>query len=390
MKTLRVGMVGLGLVSTSHWKGYASHEGAEVVALCDRDEERVRHFADRYAVGETYTDYDEMLDRAELDLVDIATPTFLHAPMAHRALERGIHVHCEKPFCRSVGEGKQLEKLARSRSVQLLVGETYVFISAHRKARQLIEDGAIGAPRQIRQRHGDWLERVPARIDTGPSDRSWRLDGRASGGGRYPWIFDHAVHFFATAEFFALEDPIEQVFALRAEGVEGHAQGGARHDPYAEGGVDVPIITWQHASGRCQGIWTRSERLNGQYDYRRGFSTTISGEKGMIEVLGEGGARLDWAGRPVHLVLHRAGMPSETFRFDEGGDDVWDSEIAYYSRGHVGQIHHLIDSVLAGTAVRYGAAQGTQAVRCTLATIRSAEEGIPIGVGDIEDDFTAY
>ena len=120
MKTLRVGMVGLGLVSTSHWKGYASHEGAEVVALCDRDEERVRHFADRYAVGETYTDYDEMLERAELDLVDIATPTFLHAPMAHRALERGIHVHCEKPFCRSVGEGKQLEKLARSRSVQLL------------------------------------------------------------------------------------------------------------------------------------------------------------------------------------------------------------------------------------------------------------------------------
>ena len=79
------------------------------------------------------------------------------------------------------------------------------------------------------------------------------------------------------------------------------------------------------------------ERLNGQYDYRRGFSTTVSGEKGMIEVLGEGGARLDWAGQPVHLVLHRAGMPSETFRFDEGGDDVWDSEIAYYSRGHEGR-----------------------------------------------------
>ena len=69
---------------------------------------------------------------------------------------------------------------------------------------------------------------------------------------------------------------------------------------------------------------------------------------------------------------------------------MWDSEIAYYSRGHEGQIHHLIDSVAAGTAVRYGAAQGTQAVRCTLAAIRSAEEGIPIGVGDIEDDFTAY
>ena len=123
------------------------------------------------------------------------------------------------------GEGKQLEKLARSRSLQLLVGETYVFISAHRKARQLIEDGAIGSPRQIRQRHGDWLERVPARIDTGPSDRSWRLDGRASGGGRYPWIFDHAVHFFATAEYFALEDPIEQVLPCAQRGVKGVLRG---------------------------------------------------------------------------------------------------------------------------------------------------------------------
>ena len=244
-----------------------------------------------------------------------------------------------------MGEGKQLEKLARSRSVQLLVGETYVFISAHRKARQLIEDGAIGSPRQIRQRHGDWLERVPARIDTGPADRSWRLDGALLLEGPVSMDFRSCRALFATAEYLR-RGSYRAGFCPARRGSEGSVQGGARHDPYAESGVDVPIITWQHASGRCQGIWTRSERLNGQYDYRRGFSTTISGEKGMIEVLGEGGACLDWAGQPVHLVLHRAGMPSETFRFDEGGDDVWDSEIAYYSRGHEGQIHHLIDSVL--------------------------------------------
>ena len=67
----------------------------------------------------------------------------------------------------------------------------------------------------------------------------------------------------------------------------------------------------------------------------------------------------------MHLVLHRAGMPSETFRFDEGGDDVWDSEIAYYSRGHEGQIHHLIDSVLCrcGCALWGGTGYAGRALR---------------------------
>ncbi len=391
MSKLRVGMVGLGLVSTAHWKGYTSHPQAEVVAVCDRDGQRAARFAEQFSVGQVYIDYDDMLASAQLDVVDIATPTFLHAPMARGAIAAGAHVHCEKPFCRSVGEGLALERAARARGVQLLVGETYVFISAHQKARQLIEEGAIGAPRQIRQRHGDWLERAQPRIDTGPSDRTWRIDGRASGGGSYPWIFDHAVHFFATAEYFALGDSIEEIYAVQAQGSRRDgAHGGARHDPYARGGVDIPIITWKHASGRCQGVWMRSERLNGQFDYRRGFSTTISGEKGMIEVLGEGGHNLLWEGEQTHLLLHRSGRASAALRFDEGGDDVWDSDIAYYSRGHVAQIHHLIDAILGGTEVRYGAAEGTGALRCTLAAIRSAETGQSVRVADIEDDYTAY
>ncbi len=390
MSVLRVGMVGLGLVSTAHWKGYDSHPRAEVVAVCDLDLDRARRFAECYGIDEVYADYDQMLRHARLNVVDIATPTFLHAPMARKALEAGSHVHCEKPFCRSVGEGQELVEMARTRGLQLLVGETYVFISAHQRARQLIEEGAIGAPRQIRQRHGDWIERDPPRIDTGPTDRSWRVDARASGGGAYPWIFDHAVHFFATAEYFALGDPIAEIYAVRAESAAASPRSGARHDPYAQAPIDIPIITWQHRSGSCQGVWMRSERLNGQYDFYRGFSTTISGEKGLIEVLGEGGGQLQWAGKPAHLVLHRAGRPSEAFRFDEGGDDVWDSEIAYYSKGHVAQIHHLLDSIHASAQVRYGAAEGTQAVRCTLAAIRSVERGTPVRVDDIEDSYTAY
>ena len=66
----------------------------------------------------------------------------------------------------------------------------------------------------------------------------------------------------------------------------------------------------------------RAERLNGKYDYMHGFSTTIIGDRGMIEVLGEGGHNLLWNGEQQHLLLHREGEETRAFRFDEGGDDV--------------------------------------------------------------------
>ena len=107
METLRVGMVGLGLVSTSHLKGYLSHPRAEVIAICDLDEARALRFAEEHGIEEVYIDYGDMLEGAEIDIVDIATPTYLHAPMALAAVQAGKHVHCEKPFCRFVGEGLQ-------------------------------------------------------------------------------------------------------------------------------------------------------------------------------------------------------------------------------------------------------------------------------------------
>jgi predicted dehydrogenase len=178
---------------------------------------------------------------------------------------------------------------AAKAGVRVAVGETYVFTTAHQRARALIEEGEIGRPLQIRQRHGDWIERAKPSINTGPADRSWRVDAAKSGGGAYPWIFDHAVHFFAAAEYFALDEPIAEIYAVRAQRAGIEPQSGAAHDPYQKAEVDIPIITWKYQDEGVQGVWMRAERLNGKYDYMRGFSTTIVGEHGLIEVLGEEG-----------------------------------------------------------------------------------------------------
>ncbi len=390
VERLRVGIVGLGLVSTSHFKGYQSHPQAEVVAVCDLDGDRAAGFAAEYGIEEIYTAYEQMLDEAAIDIVDIATPTYLHAPMALKAVQAGKHVHCEKPFCRFVEEGLVVARAAARTGVWVAVGETYVFTSAHQRARALIEAGEIGRPLQIRQRHGAWNERPEARVYTGPPDRSWRVNGVESGGGAYPWIFDHAVHFFAAAEYFALDTPVVEVYGLGARGGDEGCESGAAHDPYAMAEVDIPIITWKYRDQAVQGVWMRAERLNGKYDYMGGFSTSIIGEEGLIEVLGEGGHNLLWQGEQQHMVLHRPGDSAQCFRFDEGGDDVWESDISYYSQGHINQVHHLIDSILADRAPDYGAEEGVHAVRCTLAVIRSVELGRPVRVDEIEENYTAY
>lgn len=401
---VRVGIVGLGLAATPHAKGYASHPDARVAAVCDRDESRAREFAAQNNVPAFYGSLDEMLRDPAVNTVDIATPTYLHAGMARAAAAAGKHVHCEKPFCRGVAEGEAACRVAKENGVALAVGETYVFLSSHRKARELIEEGEIGRPLQVRQRHGGWEERDTPAIPTGPNDRGWRVDPNKSGGGGFPWIFDHAVHFFAAAEFFLLGEPVTEVYALAAgqppseastrrtrtsEALTGRTRTGASHDPYTSAELDIPLLVWKHGYGQSQGLWTRAERLNNRYDFMRGFSTTIVGERGVIEVLGEGGGGLLLRNGPQHLVLHREGKDSTGFRFDEGPDDVWQSDVCYYSQGHVNQIHHFVDSVIAGTPPRYGGEDGVRAVRCTLAAILSATEKRPVQVEEISPELLA-
>ena len=388
---IRVGIVGLGLVSSAHLKGYESHPRAEIVAVCDTDAERVREFAKIHGIAGTYTSYEEMLRHAAIGAVDIATPTHLHAQMTRMAVEAGKHVHCEKPFSRTVAEGLEATEAAAKAGVKLAVGETYVFVTPHVKARELIDQGEIGRPMQIRHRHGAWVAREQPAIPVGPLDRGWRIDPEQSGGGAYPWIFDHAVHFFAAAEYFASDARIAEVYSL-ASRVDEAGQSGvsAPHDPYAKPEQDIPIVTWTYENSAMQGAWMRAEPLNGKFDFMRGFSATIIGETGAIEVLGEGGHGLVWNGIQQHLVLHRSGKETVAYRFDESPDDIWQSDISYYSQGHINQVHHFVDSIVNDTQPRYDGAAGTHAVRCTLATIRSAQESRPIKVSDIEPSYAAY
>ncbi|WP_142524026.1 Gfo/Idh/MocA family protein [Raoultella ornithinolytica] len=392
---VKVGIVGLGLVSDSHIKAYLSHPDSEVVAVCDLDEAHAKEVAKKYGVPKYYTSYDEMLKDSDINTIDIITPTFLHAPMSIAAAQAGKNIHCEKPFCRTLEEGLEVCQTAEKYGVTLAVGESYVFMTSIKKARELIDSGAIGKPQQIRQRFGAWVERAGA-LDDGrevtDEHRGWRMDSSKAGGNGFPWMFDHCVHFFAAAEYLMNDNRIKEVYSLKSDISWMNDASNFQMDesemniyqPEAAG--DIPIMTWTYEDSACQGVWMRAEALNGKYDPMFGFSCIVIGDKGMIEVLGEGGKGLNWKGKEVHLVLHRKDHETETFRFEEGGDDIWQSEVSYYSQAHINQIHEFVDSLTGAQTLRYSGLDGRRDVRTSMAAICSAKEGVAVKVDEVTDD----
>lgn len=390
---VKIGIVGLGMVAYSHIDAYTAHENAEVIAVCDLNEHQAKLVAEKYNIPKYYTDYNKMLQDLEINTIDIATPTFLHAKMAIEAANAKKNVLCEKPFCLTLEEGKLACETAEKNNVTLMVGESYVFMSSIEKARELIDAGEIGKPTQIRQRFGAWIERDGV-MDRRPTsaDRTWRMDSKKAGGNGFPWMFDHCVHFFSTAEYLMEDKAINEVYSLKSniswmnEQQKHKVESNKMHLYGTNAAGDIPIMVWNYEGSDCQGIWMRAEYLNGKYDPYTGFSVMVIGDKGMIEVLGEGGKGLQYEGKDAHLVLHRKDGSAQAFRFDEGGDEIWDSEVSYYSRAHRNQIFEFVDDLVAGKETRYSGRKGLHAVQTTIAAICSAKEDKPVKVAEVTDE----
>ena len=103
---VKIGVAGLGKMGISHFSIVNSHPQTQV-DVCDSSR-TVLDVLGRYTGARVWRDYDAMLEEAGLDAVIVATPSRLHGPMVRKALERGLHVFCEKPFCLDWREAEEL------------------------------------------------------------------------------------------------------------------------------------------------------------------------------------------------------------------------------------------------------------------------------------------
>ncbi len=162
---INVGMIGYQFMGKAH-----SHAFKDVAmffqprlqpvmkVLCGRTEDRLREAAQLYGWEETETDWQRLVARDDLGLIDIAGPNWLHAPAAIAAAEAGKHILLEKPMATSVEDAERMVAAVERAGVVHMVGFNYRRVPAVGLAKRLINEGALGEVRHFRGTYlQDWL-----------------------------------------------------------------------------------------------------------------------------------------------------------------------------------------------------------------------------------------
>lgn len=189
-------MIGCGNFALFALQQFSQVRGIELAGMSGTHREAAYAAAQRFAMGEVQ-EVDEMLGRADLDLVYVATPPFLHYPQAMQALESGKHVICEKPLALTVQQADEMLALARDRDLLAVADLMQRYNPLFEMVGELVESEVLGQPL-----HG-YFENYAA--DEGLRTDHWFWDRQKSGG-----IFvEHGVHFFDMFEGWFGEGRVE-------------------------------------------------------------------------------------------------------------------------------------------------------------------------------------
>ncbi|BCW45293.1 dehydrogenase [Arthrobacter sp. StoSoilB5] len=195
-KRLGIAAIGYAFMGKAHsnaWRNVASFfdvPAFEQKVLVGRDATQVAEAAAKYGWAESATDWRSVIERDDIDIVDICAPGWMHAEIAIAALEAGKHVLVEKPLANTLGEAELMTAAAaraRAKGVQSMIGFNYRRVPALALARELIAEGRLGTIRHVRAAYlQDWLSDAE-------SPMSWRLRKETAGSGALGDIASHAI-----------------------------------------------------------------------------------------------------------------------------------------------------------------------------------------------------
>jgi predicted dehydrogenase/RimJ/RimL family protein N-acetyltransferase len=174
-RVLKVGLVGAA-GRGGNFAGSFAANGARIHAVCDIREDRLPECAARLGTEQTYADYDEMLEKSDLDAVFIGTPMPLHVPQSVKALERGLHVLCEVPAAVSIEECRSLVSACRRSKALYMMSENYCYARMCAVLRELARQGLFG---ELFYAEGEYLHELKQMNEDTPWRRKWQtgIDG---------------------------------------------------------------------------------------------------------------------------------------------------------------------------------------------------------------------
>lgn len=276
MEPIRYAVVGLGhIAQAAVLPAFAHAKNSRLTAFVSGDPVKLAKLARKYGVENnfSYDDYDDLLGSGIIDAVYIALPNSMHYDYALRALERGVHVLCEKPLTTSSRDAEELVRAADESGARLMTAYRLHFERANLEAAEIVRSGRIGEPRFFNSSFS--LQLKPGNI---------RAD-KSLGGGP---LFDLGVYCINAARHFFREEP-EEVFAFSSRG---HDRRFASVDEMTSAILRFPEgrlaqfacsfgaspVTW------CEVVGTKgSLRLTNAYEYVEDIELEVTLESGRKE-----------------------------------------------------------------------------------------------------------
>jgi len=141
---IRIGVIGVGIIGKHHIDEYSNIPGAKVVAVADIDEAEAKRVAERYQIPHVYTDFRQLLQRDDIDAVDVCLHNNFHAPVTIAALNAGKDVYCEKPIAGSYADGREMVETAKRLGRKLHIQISNLYRKETKAAKTIIEQGGLG------------------------------------------------------------------------------------------------------------------------------------------------------------------------------------------------------------------------------------------------------
>jgi len=174
---LKAAVFGTGFVGRVHLEGIRRLGFVQVYAIGESQKEKARRLGEEFHVEKTASDYHQILDDPEVDVVHVCTPNGLHFQMVTDALKAGKHVICEKPLSTSVENAEKLAALAKEKNLRNCTFHNLRFYPIVQQMRRMREAGELGEILVVQGTYSqDWLL-----YDT---DWNWRIDSKANGPSR--------------------------------------------------------------------------------------------------------------------------------------------------------------------------------------------------------------
>lgn len=264
--SIKVGVIGCGKIAqVRHIPEYEANPEAELYGLFDMNQERMQELAKEHRC-KAYGSYAELLEDPAIDAVSVCVANSAHAEISIAALRAGKHVLCEKPMAITLEECEEMVRVAREEGKYLMIGQNQRLAKAHKKAKELVAQGAIGRVLTFRTTFGHG---GPETWSIDPGKNVWFFDKKKAAMGA---MADLGIHKTDLIQYI-LGDTVEETQAILTTLDKRDATGSLI-------GVDDNAVCIYRMKGGAVGTMTASWTYYGEEDN----TTVLYGTKGIMRI----------------------------------------------------------------------------------------------------------